>query len=178
MALQWHELYSFLWLNFLYFTSYISRFKIISKTIKLCSHVVNILWVHLMKLLGIQGRYMRQHSKMYVTQKNWWTPELMLIQIKSVITPMPANIYIWLSLLQRIMICKIRDKIQSRAASRNITNDLVNLNIKLNRHVLCMKGNRIPWAQENACQRTTCGTQQYVKSPIASRCKQTKMKQY
>jgi len=80
----------------------------------------------------------------------------MLIHIKSVITPMPANIYMWLSLLQRIMICKIRDKIQSRSASRNVTNDLMNLNIKLNRHVLCMKGNRIPWAQENT----------YVKEPL------------
>lgn len=79
----------------------------------------------------------------------------MLIQIKSVITPVPASIYIWLSLLQRITMCKIRDKIQSRSADRNITKDLVNLNIQLNRHVLCMKGNRIPWAQENT----------YVKEP-------------
>jgi hypothetical protein len=69
---------------------------------------------------------------------------------------MPANIYIRLSLLQRITIYKIRDKIQSRSASRNITNNLVNLNIKLNKHVLCMKGNKIPWAQENT----------YVKKPL------------
>jgi hypothetical protein len=80
----------------------------------------------------------------------------MLIHIKSVITPVPANIYICLSLPQRIMTCKIRDKIWSRSASRNITNDLMNLNIELNRHVLCMKGNRIPWAQENT----------YVKEPL------------
>ena len=47
----------FLWLNFLNFTSCISRFKLINNTIKLCFHVVNVLWVHLMKLRGIQATY-------------------------------------------------------------------------------------------------------------------------
>jgi hypothetical protein len=69
---------------------------------------------------------------------------------------MPANIYVWLSLLQRITICKIRDKIQSRSASTNITNDLVKVSIKLNRHMLHMTVNIITCAQENT----------YVKEPL------------
>jgi len=32
--------------------------------------------------------------------------------------------------------------------------------------------------RKHVCQRTTCGTEQYVKSPIESRHKQTKVKQY